>query len=71
MCKFAQFSTPHNDIAPPRSADLVLTFRNFHNWMKDGETHAVLAAVCRALIYAIAEFERAGFRLLRSSEASL
>jgi predicted methyltransferase len=69
--QFAQLSTQHNDIVPPRSADLVLTFRSFHNWMKDGDTHVVLAAVYRALIYAIAEFERAGFRLPRSSEASL
>lgn len=37
------------DIAPPGSQDMVLTFRNLHNWMKWGQTEAVLAAVHRAL----------------------
>src|ERR1700722_17112802 len=26
----------HFDIAPPGSADLILTFRNLHNWMEGG-----------------------------------
>jgi predicted methyltransferase len=37
------------DIAPPASADLVLTFRNLHNWVGEGYGDAVLAAVFRAL----------------------
>ena len=47
--QFTQLSAEHNDIAPPNSADLVLTFRNLHNWMNDGDTAVVLAAVHRAL----------------------
>lgn len=37
------------DIAEPGSADVVLTFRNLHNWMKWGQTETVLAAIHRAL----------------------
>ncbi|HEX2789948.1 MAG TPA: hypothetical protein VHN17_05925 [Steroidobacteraceae bacterium] len=37
------------DIAPPGSADLVLTFRNLHNWMDDGYAREALAACFRAL----------------------
>ena len=37
------------DIAPPGSADAVLTFRNLHNWMRWGQTGDVLAAFHRAL----------------------
>jgi predicted methyltransferase len=35
----------HIDIAPPGSADLVLTFRNLHNWMRSSgyETQALAA----------------------------
>ena len=36
-------------IAPPGSADLVLTFRNLHNWMKDGDAEAMMAAFFTAL----------------------
>ena len=39
----------HFDIAPPATADLVLTFRNLHNWMEDGYAPQVLAACFRAL----------------------
>jgi predicted methyltransferase len=39
----------HFDIAPPGSADLVLTFRNFHNWMDEGDVDQVLAAIFKAL----------------------
>ncbi len=39
----------HFDIAPPGSADLVLTFRNLHNWMDGGYAEEALAAVFRAL----------------------
>jgi predicted methyltransferase len=37
------------DIAPPGSADLVVTFRNLHNWMHDGDADKVLAACFQAL----------------------
>jgi predicted methyltransferase len=39
----------HFDIAPPASADLILTFRNLHNWMEGGYASEVLAACLRAL----------------------
>jgi predicted methyltransferase len=39
----------HFDIAPPGSADLVLTFRNLHNWMDDGFAIEALAASFQAL----------------------
>jgi predicted methyltransferase len=37
------------DIAPPGSADFVLSFRNLHNWLKDGFASDALAAFYRAL----------------------
>ena len=37
------------DIAPPGSADLVLTFRNLHNWMDGGYAEQALAACFTAL----------------------
>ncbi|MDP9089193.1 MAG: methyltransferase [Pseudomonadota bacterium] len=39
----------HFDIAPPGSADLVLTFRNLHNWMDGGFAGEALAAAFKAL----------------------
>ena len=39
----------HFEIAPPGSADLVVTFRNFHNWMDEGYVDEALAACFRAL----------------------
>lgn len=39
----------HFDIAPAGSADLVLTFRNLHNWMDGGYAEEALAACFRAL----------------------
>jgi predicted methyltransferase len=39
----------HFDIAPPGSADLVLTFRNLHNWMDGGYADQALAACFKAL----------------------
>lgn len=36
-------------IAPDNSADRVLTFRNVHNWMKNGQAEAVFAAMFKAL----------------------
>jgi predicted methyltransferase len=38
-----------NEIAPPGSADLVLTFRNLHNWMMFGWEREALAAMHAAL----------------------
>ena len=37
------------DIAPAGSADVVLTFRNLHNWLKQGYAPQVFAAFYRAL----------------------
>jgi predicted methyltransferase len=39
----------HFDIASPGSADLVLTFRNLHNWMDGGYADKALAACFTAL----------------------
>jgi predicted methyltransferase len=39
----------HGDIAPPGSADLVVTFRNVHNWMDGGFADQALAACFTAL----------------------
>jgi predicted methyltransferase len=39
----------HFEIAPPGSADLVLTFRNLHNWMDGGYAEQALAASFAAL----------------------
>jgi len=37
------------DIAPKGSADMVLTFRNWHNWMQDGYEATVMEAAYAAL----------------------
>jgi predicted methyltransferase len=39
----------HFDIAPPGSADLVVTFRNLHNWMDGSYADEALAAIFKAL----------------------
>jgi predicted methyltransferase len=39
----------HFDIAPPNSADLILTFRNLHNWMDGGYAQQALDACFKAL----------------------
>jgi predicted methyltransferase len=39
----------HFDIAPPGSADLIVTFRNLHNVMEDGTADQALAALFKAL----------------------
>ncbi len=86
------------DIAPPGSADMVVTFRNLHNWMARGWADAAFAAFFKALKpggvlgveehrgrtdqpqdpeaksgyvrqdYTIAMAEKAGFKLVGSSE---
>jgi predicted methyltransferase len=37
------------EIAPPGSVDMVVTFRNLHDWMNDGSAAQVFAAMYRAL----------------------
>lgn len=37
------------DIAPPNSADLVLTFRNVHNWLRADTADSIFAAFFKAL----------------------
>jgi predicted methyltransferase len=44
-----QLGAGHYDIAPPGSADMVLTFRNLHNWMDEGYVDEALAAIFKAL----------------------
>ncbi len=39
----------HDRIGAPGSADLVLTFRNLHNWMEQGDAQEMLAAIHRVL----------------------
>ncbi len=39
----------HYEIAPPHSADMVLTFRNVHNWMRGGFAEDVFKAAYKAL----------------------
>ena len=95
-----QFNAGLHEIAPPASADYVLTFRNLHNWIERGEAEAALRAFHKALKpggvlgvvdhrgrtdlsqeaqmksgyvredYAVALIERAGFRLVGSSQAN-
>ena len=93
-----RFDGEHLDFAPPDSADLVLTFRNLHNWMEAGNAPQMLAAIHRVLrsggifgvedhrghtdavqdphagdgyvrqSYAISLIEKAGFKLVGTSE---
>lgn len=44
-----EFGPAHGDIAPPGTADFVLTFRNLHNWMDMGFGEEAFAAFYRAL----------------------
>jgi predicted methyltransferase len=43
------FGVGQGEIAPPGSADFVLSFRNLHNWMKDGFAPEAFAAFYEAL----------------------
>jgi predicted methyltransferase len=47
--KVTEFAGDRHDIAPPGTADMVLTFRNLHNWIADGSAEANLSAFYRAL----------------------
>jgi len=44
-----KFNAGRHEVAPPGSADFVLTFRNLHNWVERGEVEGALAAFHRAL----------------------
>ena len=44
-----KFNAGLHEVAPPGSADFVLTFRNLHNWVERGEAAAALRAFHRAL----------------------
>ena len=44
-----EFNAGLREIAPPRSADFVITFRNLHNWMERGEIEGALRAFHAAL----------------------
>jgi len=44
-----QFNAGLHEIAPPGSADFVLTFRNLHNWMERREIDGALRAFHQAL----------------------
>jgi predicted methyltransferase len=44
-----KFNAGLHEVAPPGSADFVLTFRNLHNWIERGEAEAALRAFHRAL----------------------
>ena len=39
----------HYDVAPAGSADLIVTFRNLHNWVRGGFAAEALAGIYRAL----------------------
>jgi predicted methyltransferase len=43
------FGGGSRDITPPGGADMVLTFRNIHNWMSTGEIDAAMRAFYAAL----------------------
>ena len=44
-----RFNADRHEIAPPGSADFVLTFRNLHNWVERNEVEGALRAFQRAL----------------------
>jgi predicted methyltransferase len=92
------FAPATSPLAPPGSVDMVLTFRNLHNWMARGQAEAAFRAIYEALKpggtlgvvehrgnpatpqdpraptgyvnqdYAIELIEKAGFRLVATSE---
>ena len=45
----SEFAADRHEIAPPGSADFILTFRNIHNWMARGETEGSFKAFFTAL----------------------
>jgi predicted methyltransferase len=47
--KTVDFNKDHYQLAPAGSVDLVLTFRNYHDWIKSGWSEAALASFFQAL----------------------
>jgi predicted methyltransferase len=47
--QLTELGLSHYAVAPAGTADLIVTFRNLHNWMKQGYAPAVLAGFFRAL----------------------
>jgi predicted methyltransferase len=47
--QLTELGAGRTEIAPAGTADLVLTFRNVHNWMKDGYVDEVFAGFFRSL----------------------
>lgn len=47
--RVTQFNADRHPVAPPGSADFVLTFRNLHNWIERNEAQRALAAFRQAL----------------------
>ena len=47
--RMTELGHDHTEIAPAGSVDVVLTFRNLHNWMAEGDAPLILAAIRRAL----------------------
>jgi predicted methyltransferase len=47
--KVTELGKDHYKVAPAGTVDLVVTFRNLHNWMNDGYAPAALAAFYSAL----------------------
>jgi predicted methyltransferase len=46
---FVKFDPNGGDIVPPGTVDMVLTFRNLHNWIADGTVEATLQTFYKAL----------------------
>lgn len=44
-----RFDPDGQDIVPPGTVDMILTFRNLHNWMAAGKAETAIAAFYRAL----------------------
>ena len=47
--KLTQFGGGRTDIAPEGSADMILTFRNLHNWLKAGDGELAFETMYRTL----------------------
>jgi predicted methyltransferase len=47
--KISELGPEHYSVAPDGSADLIVTFRNLHNWMGGGYAESALAGFYRAL----------------------
>lgn len=46
---FVTFAAAQPDLGPPGSVDVVVTFRNLHNWMASGNEEKVIAAFHKVL----------------------